>query len=122
MHFSWEICRAAADPVVGWPPIRSFRKNLAANSAKQRVEPVTGNIEEEVKLENNNKGLFVKINMDGIPIGRKVDLKVYDSYEKLSFAVEDLFLGLFEGTETLGRQFVFLNLANLLLSLDIKLG
>ncbi|KAG6517689.1 hypothetical protein ZIOFF_021086 [Zingiber officinale] len=90
-----EICRAAAVPVVGWPPIRSFRKKLATNSGKQRMEPGTRNIEEEVKIENN-KGLLVKINMDGIPIGRKVDLKVYDSYEKLSFAVEDLFLGLLE--------------------------
>ncbi|XP_042473720.1 auxin-responsive protein IAA6-like isoform X2 [Zingiber officinale] len=86
---------AAAVPVVGWPPIRSFRKKLATNSGKQRMEPGTRNIEEEVKIENN-KGLLVKINMDGIPIGRKVDLKVYDSYEKLSFAVEDLFLGLLE--------------------------
>ncbi|XP_074565429.1 auxin-responsive protein IAA6-like isoform X2 [Curcuma longa] len=89
---------AAAVPAVGWPPIRSFRKHLATNSGKQRMEPVTRNIEEEVKLKNNNnnKGLLVKINMDGIPIGRKVDLKVYDSYEKLSSAVEDLFLGLLE--------------------------
>ncbi|XP_042468615.1 auxin-responsive protein IAA6-like isoform X2 [Zingiber officinale] len=86
---------AAAVPAVGWPPIRSFRKKLVTNSGKQRMEPGTRNIEEEVKLENN-KGLLVKINMDGIPIGRKVDLKVYDSYEKLSFAVEDLFLGLLE--------------------------
>ncbi|XP_042400008.1 auxin-responsive protein IAA6-like [Zingiber officinale] len=87
--------RAAAVPVVGWPPIRSFRKNLATNSAKQTVEPETRRIVEEVKVESN-KGLLVKINMDGIPIGRKVDLKAYDTYEKLSNAVEDLFLGLFE--------------------------
>lgn len=32
--------------------------------------------------------------MDGVPIGRKVDLKAYDSYEKLSSAVDELFRGL----------------------------
>lgn len=39
----------------------------------------------------------MKINMDGVPIGRKVDLKAYDSYEKLSSAVDELFRGLLAG-------------------------
>lgn len=46
---------------------------------------------------NSKKNLLVKINMDGVPIGRKVDLYVYDSYEKLSLAVEELFAGLLAG-------------------------
>nr|XP_009409370.1 PREDICTED: auxin-responsive protein IAA2 isoform X1 [Musa acuminata subsp. malaccensis] len=85
--------RAAAAPVVGWPPIRSFRKNLAG-TAKASAESPNRRSEAEKKLENDRKGLFVKINMDGIPIGRKVDLKAYDSYEKLSLAVDELFRGL----------------------------
>ncbi|KAE8656989.1 Auxin-responsive protein IAA18 [Hibiscus syriacus] len=32
--------------------------------------------------------------MDGVSIGRKVDLKAYDCYEKLSAAVDELFRGL----------------------------
>ncbi|KAD4889308.1 hypothetical protein E3N88_21381 [Mikania micrantha] len=40
------------------------------------------------------KGFFVKINMKGVPIGRKVDLNAYDTYEKLSVAVDQLFRGL----------------------------
>ncbi|XP_039143558.1 auxin-responsive protein IAA7-like [Dioscorea cayenensis subsp. rotundata] len=32
--------------------------------------------------------------MDGIPIGRKVDLNAYDNYEELSLAVDNLFRGL----------------------------
>ncbi|KAL5723552.1 Auxin-responsive protein iaa7 [Ranunculus cassubicifolius] len=32
--------------------------------------------------------------MDGVPIGRKIDIKAYDSYEKLSTAVDELFRGL----------------------------
>ncbi|KAI5422817.1 hypothetical protein KIW84_046007 [Lathyrus oleraceus] len=34
--------------------------------------------------------------MDGVPIGRKVDINAYDSYEKLSSAVDDLFKSLIE--------------------------
>ncbi|KAF8388868.1 hypothetical protein HHK36_025549 [Tetracentron sinense] len=86
--------RIAPASVVGWPPIRSSRKNLASSSAsKPAPEPqkLVPNEVSNIKPESCNKGLFVKINMDGIPIGRKVDLKAYDSYEKLSFAVDELF-------------------------------
>lgn len=48
-------------------------------------------------MESSQKGFFVKINMDGIPIGRKVDLSTYDSYEKLASAVNELFKGLLAG-------------------------
>ena len=40
--------------------------------------------------------LFVKVNMEGVPIGRKINLKAYDSYEKLSVAIDSLFRGLLE--------------------------
>ena len=35
--------------------------------------------------------LFVKVNMDGIPIGRKVDLSAHSSYETLAQTLEDMF-------------------------------
>ncbi|KAI3892460.1 hypothetical protein MKX03_012678 [Papaver bracteatum] len=86
---------AAAVPVVGWPPIRSYRKNLANSATKPVSELEKGKMPKENSLkapENcRRKGLFVKINMDGVPIGRKVDIKAYDSYEKLSYAVDELF-------------------------------
>lgn len=34
---------------------------------------------------------FVKVNMDGIPIGRKVDLSAHSSYETLAETLEDMF-------------------------------
>ncbi|XP_074591695.1 auxin-responsive protein IAA18-like [Curcuma longa] len=77
-------------PVVGWPPIRSFRKNLVGAS-KVSIEFQNGNFKVLKKCKNERKSLFVKINMDGIPIGRKVDLLAYDSYENLSMAVDELF-------------------------------
>ncbi|XP_020551219.1 auxin-responsive protein IAA26 [Sesamum indicum] len=83
--------RTAPAPVVGWPPIRSFRKNVASgSSSKLASEPsdvVQNKVSGQKPVDNGPKTLFVKINMDGIPIGRKVDLKAYNSYEKLSYAV-----------------------------------
>uniref|UniRef100_A0A804MYK9 Auxin-responsive protein n=1 Tax=Zea mays TaxID=4577 RepID=A0A804MYK9_MAIZE len=79
---------AGAAPVVGWPPVRSFRRNLAASSSR----PSSG---KHTRQEGSAKdGLFVKINMDGVPIGRKVDLTAYGGYADLSAAVGKLFRGL----------------------------
>ncbi|XP_076952088.1 auxin-responsive protein IAA26-like [Bidens hawaiensis] len=91
--------RSAPTPVVGWPPIRSFRKNVASSSSKQAPASqnavVSNNVVHNEKMVKNcQKGFFVKINMNGVPIGRKVDLNAYDTYKKLSVAVDQLFRGL----------------------------
>jgi hypothetical protein len=46
----------------------------------------------------NKGGTFVKINMDDVSIGRKVDLAAYGGYAELSAAVGKLFRGLLAGT------------------------
>ncbi|OMO94139.1 AUX/IAA protein [Corchorus capsularis] len=80
----------ANSPVVGWPPIRSSRKNLSLSKpASEKVE-TAGN----GKPQNPKPQLFVKINMEGIPIGRKVNLTAYHSYEQLSLAIHHLFSAL----------------------------
>ncbi|KAK3165395.1 hypothetical protein QOZ80_1AG0032640 [Eleusine coracana subsp. coracana] len=87
--------RGNSAPVVGWPPIRSFRRNLAnSSSSRQLPEPQNGETSTKEKL--SCKKPLVKINMDGIPIGRKVDLAAYDSYKSLSVAVKELFHGFLE--------------------------
>lgn len=53
--------------VVGWPPVRSFRKNA---------------------LKNCN---YVKVAVDGVPYLRKVDLQSYDSYEQLLTVLGGMF-------------------------------
>ncbi|KAF7817828.1 auxin-responsive protein IAA16 [Senna tora] len=63
--------------VVGWPPVRSFRKNIVT---------VQKNSKEEV-----NGATFVKVSMDGAPYLRKVDLKMYKSYQELSDALGKMF-------------------------------
>ncbi|KAL1558843.1 auxin-responsive protein IAA16-like [Salvia divinorum] len=58
--------------VVGWPPVRSFRKNtLAVQSAAAAA--------------------FIKVSLDGAPYLRKVDLKMYNSYQQLSEALGKMF-------------------------------
>ncbi|CAI0399684.1 unnamed protein product, partial [Linum tenue] len=61
--------------VVGWPPIRSFRKNSLATLSKN-TEEVDGK---------------VKVSMDGAPYLRKVDLRNYSAYKELSSALEKMF-------------------------------
>ncbi|XP_073269170.1 auxin-responsive protein IAA26-like isoform X2 [Primulina huaijiensis] len=88
----------APAPVVGWPPLRSFRKNLvsgcSSKPASESPTDVLTKLSNQKQINNCPKSPFVKVNMDGVPIGRKVDLKAYDSYEKLAIAVDELFRGL----------------------------
>ncbi|KAM1364986.1 hypothetical protein ACFX13_044062 [Malus domestica] len=103
--------RIAQAPVVGWPPIRSSRKNLAIRSSPSSFAKPAADLESpnETLKEGNGKSdsttyskdhMFVKINMEGVPIGRKINLKAYDSYEKLSFAIDELFQGLLAAQRT----------------------
>ncbi|CAM8927494.1 hypothetical protein QQ045_023317 [Rhodiola kirilowii] len=62
--------------VVGWPPIRSYRKN---------------NLQVK-KSERESGGMYVKVSMDGAPYLRKIDLKVYQTYAELLNALEEMFM------------------------------
>ncbi|KAK7277588.1 hypothetical protein RJT34_22603 [Clitoria ternatea] len=63
--------------VVGWPPIRSFRKN----SLQQKKDDE----------QSEGSGIYVKVSMAGAPYLRKIDLKVYKSYIELLKALENMF-------------------------------
>ncbi|KAG6733667.1 hypothetical protein I3842_01G235800 [Carya illinoinensis] len=74
---------AAKAQVVGWPPIRSFRKNtMASNLAKNN---------DEGEGKTGSGCLYIKVSMDGAPYLRKVDLKTYKNYMELSAALEKMF-------------------------------
>lgn len=70
-----EIAPPAKAQVVGWPPVRSYRKNCF--QAK--------------KMEAETTGMYVKVSMDGAPYLRKIDLKIYKGYPELLKAMEDMF-------------------------------
>nr|AXA52537.1 LaAux/IAA [Larix kaempferi] len=74
-----EMAPAPKAQVVGWPPIRSFRKNTLAANSKPTDDGFSGN------------ALYVKVSMDGAPYLRKVDLKIYSTYHELSSALEKMF-------------------------------
>nr|AVV48463.1 IAA7 [Bassia scoparia] len=53
--------------LVGWPPVRASRKNVMKSYK------------------------YVKVAVDGAPYLRKVDLELYNSYQELLKALEDMF-------------------------------
>lgn len=74
---------ASKAQVVGWPPIRSFRKNsMASTSAKNNSQ---------TEEKSVSACLYVKVSMDGAPYLRKVDLQTYINYRELSSALEKMF-------------------------------
>ncbi|CAJ1961082.1 unnamed protein product [Sphenostylis stenocarpa] len=78
--------------VVGWPPVRSFRKNIVNNVQRStNKEGENGGPSSNNNNNGNMGGAFVKVSMDGAPYLRKVDLKVYKSYQELSDALAKMF-------------------------------
>ncbi|VAI51533.1 unnamed protein product [Triticum turgidum subsp. durum] len=87
--------------VVGWPPIRTFRMNSLFGQAKDNASDAetkkaaadeSGSRKD--KEEGEKKGRvpgWVKVNMDGEVIGRKVDLNAHRSYKTLALALEIMF-------------------------------
>ncbi|XP_047319227.1 auxin-induced protein IAA4-like [Impatiens glandulifera] len=67
----------AKAPVVGWPPVRSYRKNSL--------------LQKKTTAEGSESGIYVKVSMDGAPYLRKIDLKVYNGYPSLLKALENMF-------------------------------
>ncbi|KAL8142587.1 hypothetical protein V2J09_015619 [Rumex salicifolius] len=70
-----EACDAppvAKAQIVGWPPVRSYRKNIVIRSSPSDL-------------------LYVKVSMDGAPYLRKIDLKLYNSYPELLEALDRMF-------------------------------
>ncbi|XP_047323718.1 auxin-responsive protein IAA27-like [Impatiens glandulifera] len=79
---------AAKAQVVGWPPVRSYRKNSMASG---NLTKKNSDESDNTKLTSDNNGFYVKVSMDGAPYLRKVDLNVYLSYTELSSALEKMF-------------------------------
>jgi len=77
---------------VGWPPVRSFRKNiLAVQSQRGR-----GGRDDGGKLLS--PPALMKVSMDGAPYLRKVELRTYGSYQELSKALQKMFSSFTIGT------------------------
>ncbi|MQM06544.1 hypothetical protein Taro_039367 [Colocasia esculenta] len=86
--------------VVGWPPVRAFRKNLVAPlvhpnpemDVKKDLKKTKPSEEDMAPLKPHTKSnLFVKVNMEGYNVGRKIDLMAHSSYQSLSCALQKMF-------------------------------
>ncbi|KAF7806989.1 auxin-responsive protein IAA14-like [Senna tora] len=80
--------------VVGWPPVRSYRKNVMTQKVKNSGETMEGkssNNDQKMTTSSSSSLSFVKVSMDGAPYLRKVDLKMFTSYQQLSDALAKMF-------------------------------
>ncbi|KAK1426756.1 hypothetical protein QVD17_15436 [Tagetes erecta] len=81
--------------VVGWPPIR--RGHRLANQTKSVGEQASSAALKSDKCSDAKEVVGtsgyqrVKVHMDGMLIGRKVDLNAHDSYETLAQTLEAMF-------------------------------
>ncbi|KAF3680642.1 Auxin-responsive protein IAA10 [Capsicum annuum] len=104
------ILISESSQVVGWPPIRAYRMNSLVNQSKVLNADEDKGAGSNDKKEHSKKKInhgntnddaasakekghlgFVKVNMDGLPIGRKVDLNAHTCYESLADTLEDMF-------------------------------
>ena len=95
---------------MGWPPIRAYRMNSLVSQAKalaaeddkadtendkfkdiSKKKPHIGSDKNNSSVKEKGHLGFVKVNMDGLPIGRKVDLDAHACYETLAQTLEDMF-------------------------------
>ncbi|KAG1370022.1 auxin-responsive protein IAA25 [Cocos nucifera] len=93
------IDRPSFPSVVGWPPICAFRRNLVdpellksdmdGEKDATRVKPME--TEAIIKALEVKSTMFVKVNMEGYFVGRKIDLNAHDSYESLFQALKKMF-------------------------------
>ncbi|KAD3336988.1 hypothetical protein E3N88_32508 [Mikania micrantha] len=90
---------ALSNQVVGWPPVKNHRMNSLLNQAKfsknegenKKKNNDNENKNDEIAVKETGPSGFVKVNMDGLAIGRKIDLNVHDCYETLALALEIMF-------------------------------
>lgn len=92
---------AAKAQVVGWPPVRSYRKSCFQQQSKSKPAAEAPAPEKKKEAAEapppvaGSGSLYVKVSMDGAPYLRKIDLKMYKGYRELREALEAMFLSCF---------------------------
>uniref|UniRef100_A0A5B7AWQ0 Auxin-responsive protein n=1 Tax=Davidia involucrata TaxID=16924 RepID=A0A5B7AWQ0_DAVIN len=80
-HNSFITNKIGDEDVVGWPPIKSWRKKLSyQNHGGHNGGGGRG-----------SKSMYVKVKMEGVAIGRKIDLSQHRSYQTLTDALIGMF-------------------------------
>jgi len=131
--------KAKADPekppapkaqAVGWPPVRSYRRNaMTVQSVKIKKEEETEKQQQPASAvaaaaaatAGGNGSAFVKVSMDGAPYLRKVDLKMYNTYKDLSIALQKMF-STFTATGNEGKMVEAVNGSDVVTTYEDKDG
>lgn len=90
----------------------SMMENKRKNSLVEKTTDVCSKNSASAKGRTSP---FVKVNMDGIPIGRKIDLNAHGCYESLVQTLEDMFY------QPTTREFKFCSILPVLASVHIFL-
>jgi len=78
--------------LVGWPPIKSWRKKefhdqqLPEHIRIDRINQANEN------QNRRSKPLYVKVNMEGVGMGRQINLRLYNSYQTLKDSLISMFV------------------------------
>ncbi|XP_057785543.1 auxin-responsive protein IAA5-like isoform X2 [Salvia miltiorrhiza] len=74
------------DVMVGWPPVKSWKKKLAGQHHRE------SSAANYITVEKGGGGSnYVKVEMDGIGIARKIDLSIHPSYQALTATLMPMF-------------------------------
>ncbi|KAL3500899.1 hypothetical protein ACH5RR_039992 [Cinchona calisaya] len=76
------------DEIVGWPPIKSWRKKLFHGDHYYHQERA---LERANIINGPRNSMFVKVKMEGVVIGRKIDLMLFNSYQALTNTLLNMF-------------------------------
>ncbi|KAJ9141005.1 hypothetical protein P3X46_031591 [Hevea brasiliensis] len=81
-----------SDGIVGWPPIKFRRRKISHRNKQNRVE-------NNQTVDNGcpdchgrpSNSMYVKVKLEGVAIGRKIDLSLYDSFQALKHTLLGMF-------------------------------
>lgn len=86
------------DQVVGWPPIKSWRKKMFFSDHDQHhghghAHHNFQNHQNLVEKEDDGSenSMYVKVKMEGVGILRKIDIKLHHSYQTLRDSLITMF-------------------------------
>ncbi|KAJ1266853.1 hypothetical protein BS78_07G011000 [Paspalum vaginatum] len=87
-----------ASQPVGWPPVGAFRKSHLAGARSGAVDEPERKAKPagpagDVSGRAPAATMFVKVNLEGCAVGRKVDLQAHRGYAALSRALQAMFHG-----------------------------
>lgn len=72
------------DDLMEWPNVK--------NSSTAHSRSVQESFDEEIEgVQSNERWAYVKVNMDGVSIGRKICILDHGGYSSLAIQLEDMF-------------------------------